>query len=112
MYKTFEELGYNVGDTVFCVKACNKSLYTEGRAYVLLRGYSQPVVHGVYNGYSGTWELVSRAGSTVESSETPQTSPPEPIYSTWGGMTPEEQGALLLAKHNGCTIEVFSCLGN
>jgi hypothetical protein len=99
MNKTFEQLGYNVGDTVRCI---NRDMgYQMGKTYKLHDRLSEISTDEGYNGHSGKWEIVSRAGSQ----ETPQTAPPEPIYSTWGGMTPEEQGALLLAYHNGETIE-------
>jgi hypothetical protein len=87
MNKTFAELGYNVGDTVRCV--CKE--------YVLVQTNGEPTTRGGYNGLGGEWELVSRAGSTDADDE----------YQIWADMTPEAQGALLLAEHNGKIIEDF-----
>ena len=96
MNKTFEELGYNVGDTVRCVaQRIVAPLYTTGNEYLLVKGLAgeEPATSDTNrNGCFGTWELVSRK---------------EPEYPTWGEMTPEEQGALLLAHHNGSTIQML-----
>lgn len=37
--------------------------------------------------------------------------PEEMTYKTWGGMTPEEKGALLLAHHEGKTIQFMGTIG-
>jgi hypothetical protein len=51
------------------------------------------------NGRSSQSDLIQEVNSDG--------SPIEPEAKTWGEMTPEEQGALLLAHHNGETIEVY-----
>jgi len=98
MNKTFAELGYNVGDTVRCVDDLDSSLYVTGGKYFLGYANEELTIKGGYNGRSATWELVSRAGSTDA----------DDGYLSWGDMTPEAQGALLLAEHNGATIQLFS----
>ena len=87
MNKTFADLGYNAGDTVRCV----------GNEYVLVQTNGEPTTRGGYNGLGGTWELVSRTGSTDA----------DDGYLIWGDMTPEAQGALLLAFHNKATIQFY-----
>jgi len=99
MNKTFAELGYNVGDTVRCVDDLDSSLYVTGGKYLLGHANEELTVKGGYNGRSATWELVSRAGSTVTADDE---------YPIWGDMTPEAQGALLLAEHNGAVIQMAS----
>jgi len=95
MNKTFAELGYNVGDTVRCVVGDGNHPYKCGTKYTLETFEQQPVIKGGYNGYSASWELVSRAGSTDADGG----------YFNWSDMTPEAQDALLLAYHNGPTIK-------
>jgi len=96
MNNTFAELGYNVGDTVRCVDSWMN--YMIDKTYKLIPDEAgAPRTNSGYNGYSGTWELVSRAGSTDA----------DDGYMIWGDMTPEEQGALLLAEHNGADIQMF-----
>jgi len=98
MNKTFAQLGYNVGDTVRCVNSCMN--YMIDKTYKLIPDeIGAPRTNSGYNGYSGTWELVSRAGSPVDTDDE---------YLIWGDMTPEAQGALLLSFHNGETIQFFS----
>jgi len=88
MNETFAELGYNVGDTVRCVDDGGRRFYVTGGKYVLENSVgSRPTINGDQNGFSASWELVSRAGSTDANDE----------YPIWGDMTPEAQGALLLA---------------
>jgi len=100
MNETFTELGYNVGDTVRCVDdGGRRRFYKTGKKYVLESSAgSRPTIKGDQNGLSGTWELVSRAGPTEADDE----------YLIWSDMTPEAQGALLLAEHNGATVQFFS----
>jgi len=94
MNKTFAELGYNVGDTVRCVNSCG--LYDIGEEHVLELGFEgSPSIKKNGNGISATWELVSRAGSTDAGYG----------YLSWRDMTPEAQGALLLAEYNGHILE-------
>ena len=97
MNKTFLELCYNVGDTVRCVDSWMN--YMIDKTYKLIPDETgAPRTNSGYNGYIVTWELVSRAGSTDA----------DDGYLIWGDMTPEAQGALLLACHNGETIQFFS----
>jgi len=99
MNKTFAELGYNVGDTVRCVDNGRNKHYVIGHVYLLNRNtYGQPKTNDGGNGHSGEWKLVSRAGSTVDTDDE---------CPTWSDMTPEAQGALLLAFHNGAGIQLF-----
>ena len=95
MNKTFAELGYNVGDTVRCVDGGSGYYYEKGCEYLLGHTEGEPTIRGDRNGYSGLWELVSRAGSANA----------DDGYLNWSDMTPEAQGALLLAYHNGPTIK-------
>jgi len=95
MNKTFVELGYNAGDTVRCVDS-EWDVYTPGKEYPLEPYEGIPSIDGEYNGRSATWELVSRTGSTDATADG---------YLIWGDMTPEAQGALLLAEHNGAPIQ-------
>jgi hypothetical protein len=89
MNKTFEELGYKAGDTVRCVGSNPYfHVYKTGDIFTLeLNDYGNVGI-GLSNGTLGDWELMA------------------PIDLTWGDMTPEQQGALLLAHHQGKTIEV------
>jgi len=99
MNETFAELGYNVGDTVRCVDDRGRRFYKTGKKYVLESiGGRGPTIKGDHNGLSAAWELVSRAGSTDAVDE----------YPIWRDMTPEAQGALLLAHHTGDIIQFFS----
>jgi len=101
MNKTFAELGYNVGDTVRCVDDGGRRFYVTGGKYVLeSSGGLGPTIKVDHNGYSASWELVSRAGS-------PDTT--DDGYLIWNDMTPEAQGSLLLSEHNGAIIQFF-CL--
>jgi len=95
MNKTFAELGYSAGDTVRCVDDAGRRFYVTGGKYLLGYANDELTITGGYNGRSASWELVSRAGSTDADDE----------YLIWGDMTPEAQGALLLAYHNGPTIK-------
>jgi hypothetical protein len=92
MNKTFEELGYKAGDTVRCTGSSPYfHVYNTGDIFTLeLNDYGNTGI-GLCNGSLGDWELVC-----------------DPIDLTWGDMTPEQQGALLLAHHQGKTIEVKS----
>jgi hypothetical protein len=99
MNKTFDELGYKAGDTVRCVytRSSSGAAYKAGDIFELSKdrdGYlSTP---REFLGTLGDWELVC-----------------DPSDLTWGDMTPEQQGALLLAHHQGKTIEIKSfALGN
>jgi hypothetical protein len=98
MNKTFEELGYKAGDTVRCTGSNPYFIdkYKTGDVFTLeLNGYGDIGI-GLCDGSQGDWELVC-----------------DPSDLTWGDMTPEQQGALLLANHQGKTIEVKShVLGN
>lgn len=97
MNKTFAELGYNVGDTVRCVDSWVN--YEIDKTYKLIPDETgAPRTNSGYNGYSGSWELVSRAGSANADDE----------YLIWSDMTPEAQGALLLAEHNGADIQLLT----
>jgi len=94
MNKTFAELGYNVGDTVRCFDSWVN--YVIDKTYKLIPDETGALrTNSGYNGYSGSWELVSRAGSSNADDE----------YLIWGDMTPVAQGALLLAEHNGAAIQ-------
>jgi len=105
MNKTFADLGYNAGDTVRCVDDRNRVddggclIYVTGYEYLLRHTTIEPRTNCGHNGYSATWELVSRAGSTDDADDE---------YLNWRNMTPEAQGALMLSLHNGATIQVFS----
>ena len=98
MNKTFTELGYKVGDTVRCVDS-DWEVYTLGNEYLLEAYKGIPTIDREHNGRSATWELVSRAGSTDT---------PDDEYLTWGDMTPEAKGALLLAEHDGVVIQEWN----
>jgi hypothetical protein len=90
MNKTFEELGYKAGDTVRCTGSNPYSnLYKAGDVFTLKLNSRGSIRAGALDGSLGDWELVC-----------------DPSYPTWGDMTPEQQGALLLAHHQGKTIEV------
>jgi len=100
MNKTFAELGYNVGDTVRCVFTERGRFYKVGEVFELqeyegLTCLVRDGVAGAFDGRFASWELVSRAGSTHA----------DDGYLNWSDMTPEAQGALLLAYHNGPTIK-------
>jgi hypothetical protein len=93
MNKTFKELGYKAGDTVRCV-AYDKYYYDYkiGDTFELEQiGIGYLVSPDGLQGTLGNWELVC-----------------DPSDLTWGDMTPEQQGALLLAHHQGKTIEMKS----
>jgi hypothetical protein len=98
MNKTFAELGYNVGDTVRCVDSRLFQTYTKGDTFILQMTIEGVSTSSSSNGYSASWELVSRAGSTVTADDE---------YLIWSDMTPEAQGTLLLAEHNGVVIQMF-----
>jgi len=106
MNKTFAELGYNVGDTVRCVDEGSSGFFDEGstgfyetgKEYVIDSYRKTPAIDGLYNGFSASWELVSRAGLTDA----------DDGYPIWGDMTPEAQGALLLAEHNGAVVQEWN----
>jgi hypothetical protein len=103
MNKTFAELGYNVGDTVRCVFTEYANFYEVGEVLKLQEreGSTCLLRDGVlvsFDGQFASWELVSRAGSANADDE----------YLTWGDMTPEAQGALLLAEHNGAVVQEWN----
>jgi hypothetical protein len=94
MNKTFDELGYKAGDTVRCAytRPSSGAAYKAGDIFELSRnrdGYLS-IPRGFF-GNLGDWVLVC-----------------DPSDLTWGDMTPEQQGALLLAHHQGKTIQVNS----
>jgi hypothetical protein len=91
MNKTFEDLGYKAGDTVRCTGSNPYfDKYKTGDIFTLeLNDYGNIGID-LCNGSLGDWELVY-----------------DPIDLTWGDMTPEQQGALLLAHHQGKTIEML-----
>jgi hypothetical protein len=91
MNKTFKELGYKAGDTVRCVNS-NKEYPSHdiGDTFELTPDiWGQLESPKNYYGTLGDWELVC-----------------DPSDLTWGDMTPEQQGALLLAHHQGKTVEL------
>ena len=101
---TLADLGVKVGDVVELVSWCDGDTRNVGEKYTILEkhpkwcisgmvAYSNSgyfLVHGNHSGYVITFRIISRA------SEEPK---------TWGQMTDEEKGALLLAKHEGKVIE-------
>jgi hypothetical protein len=89
MNKTFDELGYKAGDTVRCTGSNPYfDKYKTGDIFTLeLNDYGNIGID-LCNGSLGDWELVC-----------------DPSDLTWGDMTPEQQGSLLLAHHQGKTIE-------
>jgi hypothetical protein len=92
MNKTFEELGYKAGDTVRCTGSSPYfDMYKTGDIFTLELNNYGSLRAGTCNGSLGDWELVC-----------------DPSDLTWGDMTPEQQGALLLAHHQGKTIEIKS----
>jgi hypothetical protein len=92
MNKTFDELGYKAGDTVRCTRDNPYfSGYRVDDVFTLKLGFEGSLRAGSSDGSLGDWELVC-----------------DPSDLTWGDMTPEQQGALLLAHHQGKTIEVKS----
>jgi hypothetical protein len=92
MTKTFEELGYKAGDTVRCTGTEEYfSGYKAGDVFTLELNAFGNIGADMCNGSLGDWELVC-----------------DPSNLTWGDMTPEQQGALLLAHHQGKTIELIS----
>ena len=94
---TLKELNVKPGDVVECVQWEGVYL-TPGRSYTLLdNGYlpdnkGEDFIPAGHN--SGNFRLISRAAD------------PEPKL--WGDMTPEEKGALLLARHEGKVIQYES----
>jgi hypothetical protein len=89
---TFEELGYKAGDTVRCTGSGEYFRgYKAGDVFTLELNIYGNIGAGTCNGSLGDWELVC-----------------DPSDLTWGDMTPEQQGALLLAHHQGKTIELIS----
>ena len=97
MDKTFKELGYKAGDTVRCVNS-NKEYPSHdiGDTFELTPDpWGELMSPKDYYGTLGDWELVC-----------------DPSDLTWGDMTPEQQGALLLAHHQGKTIELKGCVYN
>jgi hypothetical protein len=91
MNKTFEELGYKAGDKVRCVYTEEYfSGYQAGDVLTLELSSHGALRSAMCNGSLGDWELVC-----------------DPSDLTWGDMTPEQQGALLLAHHQGKTIEML-----
>ena len=92
MNKTFEELGYKAGDTVRCTRDNPYfSGYKVDDVLTLKLTSNGDLRSDMCNGSLGDWELVC-----------------DPSDLTWGDMTPEQQGALLLAHHQGKTIQVNS----
>jgi hypothetical protein len=92
MNKTFEELGYKAGDTVRCTGSEEYfHRYKAGDVFTLELNIYGNIGAGTCNGSLGDWELVC-----------------DPSDLTWGDMTPEQQGSLLLAHHQGKTIELIS----
>ena len=91
MNKTFEELGYKAGDTVRCTGSSPYfHVYNTGDFFTLKLSSGGSIRAGTCDGTLGDWELVCG-----------------PSDLTWGDMTPEQQGALLLAHHQGKTIEML-----
>jgi hypothetical protein len=91
MNKTFDELGYKAGDTVRCVGSNPYfDKYKTGDISTLELNDYGSLRAGTWDGSLGDWELVC-----------------DPSDLTWGDMTPEQQGALLLAHHQGKTIEML-----
>lgn len=90
---TLQSLDVKAGDVVQCVVATTegRSIFTEGKEYLLQE--------------DKTITCDNEASLGVTISEFFVVSRAEPEYKTFGGMTPEEQGALLLAHHNEETIE-------
>jgi hypothetical protein len=89
MNKTFDELGYKAGDTVRCTGSEEYfHKYKAGDVFTLELNSRGKLRTGTFDGTLGDWELVC-----------------DPSDLTWGDMTPEQQGALLLAHHQGKTIE-------
>ena len=92
MNKTFEELGYKAGDTVRCTRDNPYfSGYKVDDVLTLKLTSNGDLRSDMCNGSLGDWELVC-----------------DPSDLTWGDMTPEQQGALLLAHHQGKPIQVKS----
>jgi hypothetical protein len=91
MTKTFEELGYKAGDTVRCTGTEEYFHgYQAGDVLTLELNIYGNIGAGTCNGSLGDWERC------------------DPSNLTWGDMTPEQQGALLLAHYQGKTIELIS----
>jgi hypothetical protein len=89
MNKTFDELGYKAGDTVRCTRDTTYfSGYKVDDVLTLELNSNGDLRSDMCNGSLGDWELVC-----------------DPSDLTWGDMTPEQQGALLLAHHQGKPIE-------
>ena len=92
MNKTFDDLGYKAGDTVRCTRDNPYfSAYKVDDVFTLKLGFEGSLRAGSSDGSLGDWELVC-----------------DPSDLTWGDMTPEQQGALLLAHHRRKTIQVKS----
>jgi hypothetical protein len=92
MDKTFDDLGYKAGDTVRCTRDNPYfSGYKVDDVFTLKLGFEGSLRAGSSDGSLGDWELVC-----------------DPSDLTWGDMTPEQQGALLLAHHQGKPIQVKS----
>lgn len=91
MDKSFNELGFKVGDAVICTKT-EIPEYVNGCTYILVDFYGDnvPSIDG-YAGQSGDWETVCEDGSKY-----------------WSDLTNNEKGLLLLAHHNNEKIQYRS----
>lgn len=91
---TLKELGVKVGDVVECLGNWDvKGSYNIGSEYTVGGVDGQGFDIMVGETY-GSFHIVSRATDATPT--------------LWRDMTPEEKGALLLAKHEGKEIEVWS----
>lgn len=97
---TLAELNVKPGDVVECVglsRPANIHYVTVGKQYTIRRGGQFMDDEGdLCGGHTNVFRIVSRA------SDTPK---------TWGEMTDEEKGAILLAGHEGRPIDLWTSRG-
>lgn len=92
---TLKELSVQVGDVVECVYTCGMTWWTKGKHYTITSdGTPFDDCGSSYGRYDDpqpavTFRIISRANQPK----------------LWRDMTPEEKGALLLARHEGKVIE-------
>ena len=90
---TLKELNVQPGDVVTPVDTYHSGMVTMGRNYTINVDGQFPIDGGgfIYSkNMAHQFRIISRASDTLK---------------TWGEMTAEEKGALLLAHHEGKTIE-------
>lgn len=104
-YKTLRELDVRPGDVVECM-TCTTDVWTVGKTYGVVESTNEKYPFEVECNYPqsqrssvSTFRIVSRASRN----DTPK---------LWRDMTPEEKGALLLARHEDRHIESYDADNN